>query len=73
MIWADRNLEHKLEVLCLRKCFSGRDEEITKKFFELNFPHLKVMFGGNIRDVMGIAVQEGKEQKSKLDLFRDVL
>ena len=62
----------KLELLCL----SGwiKDEEIKQKFFELYLPHLKVMFVGmvgNTIDVMGIAVQEGKKQKSKLDLFRD--
>jgi len=64
------------------------EEENCKIFFELNLPHLKVMIGGvhgcgcggnmdmdmdrQTRDVMGIAVQEGKEQKSKLDLFRDL-
>ena len=70
----------KLELLCLNACFSASredEEEIKKKIFELNLPHLKVMFCGVhgsgyiTRDVMGIAVQEGKEQKSKLDLFRD--
>ena len=71
----------KLELLCLNACFSASredEEEIKKKIFELNLPHLKVMFCGVqgsgyiTRDVMGIAVQEGKEQKSKLDLFRDL-
>ena len=62
----------KLELLCLSGRISIRDEEIKKKFFELNLPHLKVMFGGNTRDVMGIAIQEGKKQKSRLDLFRDI-
>ena len=59
----------KLELLCL----SGwiRDKGNKQKFFQLNLPHLKVMFVGNTRDVIEIAVQEGKKQKSKLDLFRD--
>jgi len=59
----------KLELLRLNRWI--RDKEIKQKFFELNLPHLKVMFGGDTRDVMGIAVQEGKKQISKLDLFRN--
>ena len=61
----------KLELLCLSTWFSPRDKEIKGKCFEKNLPHLKVMFGGITTDVMGIALQEGKKQKSKLDLFRD--
>ena len=54
----------KLELLCLRGCFSRRDKKIMKDFFELNLPHLKVIISnrGANRDVMGIAVQENRQE-----------
>jgi len=68
----------KLKLLVLNGCLSSRSEKkIQQQYFGSNLPHLKVVLSNSshprvwARDVMGIAVQEGKKQKSRLDLFRD--
>ena len=65
----------KLKLLLLKGKLSSREKEIQQKYFESNLPHLKVVlcnYRESTEDVMGIAVQEGKRQKSELDLFRDI-
>ena len=63
----------KLKIVLLNGWLSSSEKKIHQQYFNSNLPHLKVVLCNcQTRDVMGIAVQERKKQKSKVDLFRDL-
>ncbi len=64
-----------LKILLFNGWLSSGERRIQQQYFGSNLPHLKVVLcnsSESSRYVMGIAVKEGKKQKSKVDLFRDL-